>query len=349
MKQPGNKMKKNGQVNLDDIAGQCGLSRATVGHILGGQNRYKFKKETVELVRNTAEKMNYRPNQFAAALRKQENKIILCIVGDVCRYSDVQHLKYLEYELGKRGYNLLVQFLVDLPEKMKLDFIEKLINWPAGIAIWSLGILEPVNMERFNRLFTKAPPTLGLNMEFPGTKIDYIRILWGKHLIELAALHFSQKHFRKVGCCLHLGDSEEIGRSFREAVHAEGMEATLYKPDKSIHNRHFFEAGKNIAEKIMKARDLPQALYCISDEMAFSIIEEFRANGIRVPEDVYFLGGGDSEFCQYLHKPLPILIHDIHALAEAAAVDLVTRIERGDTVVGTGRCIAELSRRIYNG
>lgn len=342
-------MKETRQVNLDDIAGRCGLSRATVGHILGGQNRYKFRKETVELVKSTAEKMNYRPNQFASALRKRENKIILCIVGDVCRYSDVQHLKHLEYELGKRGYNLLVQFLVDLPEKMKLEFIGKLINWPAGIAIWSLGIREPENMEAFKNLFAKAPPTLGLCSDFPGTKIDYIRILWGKYLIDIAARHFAQKHFKKVGCCLTRGEKKVIGNAFLEAARAEGLDAVLYVPDNPLSDYRFFESGKEIAQMILRGKKRPQALYCVSDEMAFSMIEEFRANGIRVPEDIYFLGGGDSEFCQYLHTPLPILIHDIHALAEAAAMDLTERIERGDTTVGTGRCITEISRRIYNG
>lgn len=330
------------KVSLTDIADRCGVSRATVGHIMSGKNRYKFKKETEELVRKTAAELNYRPNAYASALRKQENRIISCIVGNALRHSDSEHLKRLGYELGKRNYNLLVQFLVDLPDAMKLEYMKKMINFPAGIAIWSLGFQEEKSMEEFSRIFANAPPTLSLTEKLPGTGIDYIKILWGNPTIHMAIEHFKKKGFRKIGCC-YCSDNM-ISETFIATAKQNNMEPCIYSEAGDFHT--YFSSGKLIAEKILAEKVLPEALYCVSDDMAFSIINTLDQHGVRVPDDIYILGGGDSEFARHYDPPLPVLVHDIDSLCRTAAENLISRIENGETNSGSGECIAEIGRRI---
>ena len=336
-------MKKTTKVSLTDIAEHCGVSRATVGHILSGKNRYKFKKETEELVRRTAAELNYRPNAYASTLRTRENRIILCIAGDVCRHSDMEHLKRLEYELGKRNYNLLVQFLVDLPDAMKLEFIRNVINFPAGIAIWSLGFKEEKSMEEFRKIFSNAPPTLSMTEELPGTGIDYIKILWGKPSVPMVVEHFRKKGFRRIGCCFN--DENDFSEIFSAAAAAANMVGRAYAVPGDCHS--FFRNGKEIAAMILEEKELPEALYCTSDEMAFSLIDTLSKKGVRVPEDIYILGGGDSEFSRHYTPPLPVLVHDIETLCTAAAENLISRITRGEFNAGSGQCVAEIGRSIY--
>ncbi|MBR2372650.1 MAG: LacI family DNA-binding transcriptional regulator [Lentisphaeria bacterium] len=330
------------KISLSDVARHCGVSVATAGQILNSSRSCKFKKETVELVRQTAAKLNYRPNIYASALRKQENRIILCIVGDSCRHSDMEHLKLLEHELGQRGYNLLIQFLVGLPDESKLDFLEKTINFPAGIAIWSLGFSSEKSMERFCEIFSNAPPTISMTAELPGTSIDHIRILWGSATIKLAVEHFASLKFHRVGCCCNALETKS-GASFLEAADALGLEGTLLP----CQSRDYFAVGRAAARKIAAMPQKLQAVYCTSDEAAFSMIEELRNFNIKVPADIYLLGGGDSEFCRHLASPLPVLLHDIPRLCRTAAEDLTCRIKQGEHQAGTGRCIAEIGRRIY--
>lgn len=335
-------MVRSKSVSLTDIADKCGVSRATVGHIMSGKNRYKFKKETVELVRRTAAELNYRPNAYASALRNQENKIILCIVGDVCRHSDMEHLKRLEYELGKRNYNLLIQFLVDLPDEMKLEFMKKIINLPAGIAIWSLGFKEKTSMERFREIFASAPPTLSLTEELPGTEIDHIKILWGATSIPMAVEHFRQKGFHRIGCCFN--DENDFSEIFMTAASRCGLKGRIYAVSGDCHS--YFRNGKEIALKLLSEKEFPEALYCTSDETAFSLIQTLSKKGVRVPEDIYILGGGDSDFSRHYDPPLPVLVHDTDVLCRTAAEDLISRIEKGEVNSGSGRCVAEIGRNI---
>lgn len=335
------RMARSKSVSLTDIAQKCGVSRATVGHIMSGKKRYKFKKETEELVRRTAAELNYRPNAYASALRNQENRIILCIAGDVCRHSDMEHLKRLEYELGKRNYNLLIQFLVDLSDEMKLEFMKKTIALPAGIAIWSLGFKEKQSMEQFKEIFANAPPTLSMTEELPGTKIDYIKILWGSPTIPMAVEHFRQKGFHRIGCC---NDKSELSDIFTTAARQSGLEVKNYAVSGDCHS--YFSNGKEIALKLLAEKEIPEALYCISDEMVFSLVDALGKKGIRVPEDIYILGGGDSNFSRHYDPPIPVLIHDIDGLCRTAVENLVTRIEQGEVNSGSGRCVAEIGRTI---
>lgn len=336
------------RVRLKDIAEKCGVSPACIGYILSGNTRYKFRQETIDRVRKTARELGYRPNQMAKNLRKQENKIILCVCGNVCQHSDVEHLKCLELELGLRGYNLMVQFLVDLPEEQKLAFLKNVINWPAGIVILALGIHSEKGIKQVQEIFANAPPTISIMGQIPEINADYIRIKWGNESLHQVLDDFRLHGFKTVGCCL---SAEEYRRGildwFPDLCRERELTGKFYYSSPSDNPVSYFDFGVEIAKKILEEEKLPEALYCTSDEMAFSIIEVLRLRGVRVPENIYMIGGGDSEFCRHLASPLPVIVHDIPEVAAAAAADLVRRIELGETICGNSRCVCAIGRHIY--
>ena len=327
--------------SLKDIAREVGLSVSVVSRVLNPapDANARFSAKTRKKVLEAAQRLGYRPNVYASALRKQENRLVLCVVGDVCRHSDMEHLKLLEYELGKRGYNLLVQFLMELPETTKLDFLERVVNMPAGIAIWSLGIREEASLARFRKLFKNAPPTLSLTMDFPGSNIDHIRIRWGGLSFVRAAEFLAKKGYKSIGCCCTQEEYKCSG-VFIETAAKFGMEAFVLSSDKS--EKNYFERGLRVFQELLKRPALPQAIYCTSDDMAFVFIEEFRAKGLKVPEDIFILGGGDSAYSGYFHDPLPVLVHNASALCKTAADHLIAKIESKPDCTGKGECVAEI-------
>ncbi len=333
---------------LKDVAERCGVSSACVGYILNGSTRYKFRQETIERVRKAAQELGYRPNLMAKNLRKRENKTILCVCGNVCRHVDVEHLKYLEQEFGHRGYNLVVQFLVDLPEEKKLAFLKNIINWPAGIVILALGIHSEKGVKQVRKIFANAPPTISLMGQIPEISADYIKIKWGNDSLHLVLDDFKRHGAKNAGCCLS-AEEYRLGilDRFADLCSERGISGKFYHSSPSDNLIRYFDFGKEIAKKILNEKIRPDALYCTSDEMAFSIIEALRAKGIRIPEDIYMIGGGDSEFCRHLSSPLPVIVHDIREVAAAAAGNLTDRIEQGESMCGTSRCIREIERHIY--
>lgn len=336
------------RTTLKHIAQCCGVSTACVGYILSDNPKYSFRKETIQRVKQTAREMDYRHNPMAASLRKRENRIIMGVVGYACRHSDIIHLKQLERAFGAHGYNLLLQFLIDLPDSTKLEFLQRLINWPAGIVVWELGIKDPELQKKAFALFRQAPPSIDMTCTMPGSIVDYIRINWQNSGQRLPVEYFARLGRQRVACCMSYWEAQQDGgRFFYEHAKKLGLSCSTFSalrpPPEEL---NYFLEGREIAARILQQAPLPQALYCTSDELAFSIIEAFHAAGVRVPEDVLVVGGGDSDFANWYSHPLPHLIHDIPLLINTAVEDLLQRIERGDHRAGTGRCIKVIEQEL---
>lgn len=338
-------MKRN--ATQKDIAEICDVSAACVGYILSGSTKYKFKSDTVERVKKVADQLHYRPNLQATNLRKNENKLVICIVGNCCRYSDTLHIRMLEEEVGRYGYHLLVHFLIGLSDQTKLDFIGKIINLPAGLIIWSLGIQDSMVKKKINQLFKKAPPSIHMSHALPDTKVDYMKILWDGSSIPSVVQFLKDRVCKRIAICpvskIH---NSGMVRIFSEAGAANNLVTDVFYPE-SHENIDCFEIGRHVARKIINAQTQPDGIYCISDETAFTLIETLREHGISVPEDICIISGGDSEFLRNLAKPLPYLLHDIPKLVNTAVKDLLERIERGDRTPGTGRCVGVIEQKLY--
>lgn len=334
-------------ITQEDVAKAAGLNRSSISRILNNDPRaLAFSEQTRRRVRRIAAEMNYRPNLLASNLRKQENKIILCLVGAACRHSDILHLKALERAFGNRNYNLVVQFLVDLPDDVKIEFFKKLVNWPAGIVVWSLGIKDDSKCAQTHLLFRNAPPSISMTTPMAGTMVDYIKVDWTAPKQELVD-YLLKKKIRSLACCVDDMDLKaDVCGKFIEKIKSYGIQCDVFSAPRRSVGCSYFKTGRKIAKDILGSDKLPDAVYCISDELAFSMIEVFKKKGVRVPEDILLIGGGDSEFCKWLNNPLPVMIHDIEGLAETAAADLVLRIERGDRSVGTGRMVAEFGQSL---
>ena len=66
---------------IREIAAACNVSTATVSNILNG--KAKASKETIELVRKTAQRLNYTPNYIAKNLKLKTSNTIGVIAEDM--------------------------------------------------------------------------------------------------------------------------------------------------------------------------------------------------------------------------------------------------------------------------
>lgn len=97
------------QVTIKDIAEKLGVSTTLVSIVLSGKGRKKrFSEETIELVLKTAAKMGYRPNKQARSLRTRKSGMLALIVPDISNSFYGRMARYLEEEVYKQGYQLLI-------------------------------------------------------------------------------------------------------------------------------------------------------------------------------------------------------------------------------------------------
>ncbi len=83
---------------LKDIADHLNLSVSTVSRGLNGKGR--MSKEVREKIRDTAEKLNYQPNEIARELKMQRSFTIGVIIPDVSNEFYSRLLKSIDQESG---------------------------------------------------------------------------------------------------------------------------------------------------------------------------------------------------------------------------------------------------------
>ena len=335
---------RTGKVTIKDVARECGVSASTVGYILGGSDTYKFKATTKKLVQSAAAKLNYRPNPIAASFRKQRNNIIIGIVGNVYRYADATHLKALEKEFRSHGYNLVVQFLSGMSDQDKIKFFKKVYLWGSGIVIIDFGITNEKYKKELADLLNNAPPAVSLFGPFEGSLVNYTQVNW-RDSFDLVANHFKKEQRYLAGCCTGF-EEQSVFKKFSLAMNQQEIKSIMLCPDVSVGYCNYYKAGCSIAEKILAMDKMPDALYCISDEITFTLVQELQEKGIRIPEDVLIVSGGDSDFYPWFNFPNPVLLHDIEALSRSAANDLINRIEKGEMSCGSGKCITTIEQKM---
>lgn len=74
-------MKLEGQVTIENVAAKAGVSRSTVGRVIGnyGSVSEKSRKKVLEAI----EELNYSPNAIAQSLRIKKTNTIAVVVDSV--------------------------------------------------------------------------------------------------------------------------------------------------------------------------------------------------------------------------------------------------------------------------
>lgn len=334
------------RVKISDVAKACGVSISCVSNILSDSKRYSFKPETVKKVREMARKMNYTVNPMAASLRTQKNKIIIGVLGSADRHCDMELMIKLKTELYKHGYKLMIQIMTDMTDEQRVEFLSKIYRWGEGLIIVSTGIMpESPWYPSLQKLLQSAPPSVNTSFEMTGTQVDYIRITYYEHWERIAEF-FRSHNCRRVLTC-GFTNPEICSRTFAEEMKKAGMRGdTLIVNNLSENNFHDYHSpAKKIVEFLKKDPDgMPQGIYCQSDETAYALAQELYAHGIRVPQDIVMLGGGDSDVRFRMSPGLPVFVHDTDTQVQCAVTDLLDRINRGDVACGTGRKIMDLEQ-----
>jgi LacI family transcriptional regulator len=65
-----------------------------------------------------------------------------------------------------------------------------------------------------------------------------------------------------------------------------------------------FDIGRKLTQRMMKAEELPTAIFACNDMMAFGVIHELSQQQIKVPEDISVMGFDGIDFGQMMNPQL---------------------------------------------
>ena len=281
-------------VTLEDIARALNVSKMTVSRAIN--NHPEISRETRARILATAQKMNYRPNQFARALMTKQSYLIGIVVPDLMHSYFAEICRGVEAHARPVGYQNLICSTDEEPRK-EMDEIEALLSRTDGLIVASA---LPANEAKFyKRLISDGAKIVlidrlldGLRCSAVTTDDVQVGMLATEHLIELG--------HRKIGHLRGPDVSTALKRlqGYRRAMSKAKLKAL-------VRDCGFQESdGYAAMQKWIAAGDLPSSIFAANDPAAIGAMAAASDAGLSVPDDVAFVGAGSIHYGDMLHVPL---------------------------------------------
>ena len=305
---------------LADIARALGVSKMTVSRAIN--NHPEISPETRARILEAAQRMNYRPNQFARALTTNRSYLLGVVVPDLMHSYFAEICRGIETVAKPLGYQNLI-CSTDEDAVNEEDEIEALLPRTDGLILASSA--SPDETKFYRRIIRERAKIVLIDRQLEGLKCpavttDDVKVGW------LATEHLINLGHRKVG---HLKGTV----ASTAALRFEGYKKALTKYRLSfdltlVRECGFTETdGYRSMSTWLKEGNVPPAIFAANDPAAIGAMSAITEAGLRIPEDVAIVGGGNIHYGDMLRVPLTTVAWSTSEMGQAAARLLIDLVE----------------------
>lgn len=306
---------------LIDIANELNISVATVSKALNGKGR--ISSELRKRIKDTAEQMNYHPNEFARTLKTNETTMIGVILPDITNIFYGKLLKGIDRAARHNGYSVM---FCNSGENLTHEkyYFEMLRNKNVcGVIIGTSCLSDFYDnlTDDDNVVFVDCLPSE--TKKFPFVSIDNYKAAY-----ELTE-HVLSKGYTDVkmicGPSIETTTKERV-RGFVDCMknHGHKGKRTVFEGD------HSFEGGKQVMDKILREGN-PQAIITENNFLAFGALSSIRENGLEVPNDVAVACFDGIDEFDTMFIDLTSIIQPVEEIGTTAVEMIMKKIEKTDT------------------
>jgi len=305
---------------LADIARALGVSKMTVSRAIN--NHPEISPETRARILDAAQRMNYRPNQFARALTTNRSFLLGVVVPDLMHSYFAEICRGIETVAKPLGYQNLI-CSTDEDTANEESEVEALLPRTDGLILASSA--SPSETKFYRRLVRERAKMVLIDRQLEGIKCPTVTTDDIK-VGELATEHLLNLGHARVG---HLKGTVASTASMR----FEGYRKALAK------NRTPFDAelvrecgftesdGYRATREWLSNGDLPSAIFAANDPAAIGAMSAITEAGLRIPEDIAIVGGGNIHYGDMLSVPLTTIAWSTSEMGQAAARLLIDLVE----------------------
>lgn len=325
-------------VTQEQIARKLGVSRQLVTFALAGYPQ--VSKESRQRILAAAQKMGYRPNPHARALRRQRTGIIALWIPDQIS----THYTHVARELGRLVKEARHELIIS--EVGSADAKQILSHVPVD-GICAVDASNALQLE-LESLKAKSIPVVSVGT-YCSLKTDSVQVDLLSGTME-AMQHLIGSGFRRIAHATFV--RKDATHESRRAGYVRAMRAAGLKPEFIYYP--LTEQQRPIARQLIRdyVRDhgRPEAIFCHSDDAALGIYRGLCDLGVRVPDEVALVGCDGIEDTEYLGCPLTTLVQPVAAMCAAAWQFLQQRLKQPSispqrAVLKSSLAIRESSKR----
>jgi len=284
-------------VTIRDVAKESGFSSTTVSIVLNNAPLARYiPAATKKKIERAAEKLGYRPNQFARSLRSKRSHTVGVMVFDMTAPFCTLILRGIENTLYQASY---LPILTDVHnegsrfERYLEMLLDRRIEALIVIANW---VFLDINL--LADLEKSSIPTAMIGCELKTDSISSVIVdneLGGHIAIE----HLHSLGHRKIAIIRGpkaLTDSSPRWRGIRNFAKESGLELDtrlVVDMPESRDPVSSFENGYKLTEELLRQKRSFSAILAFDDMSAFGAIRALSRAGVRVPEQCSVIGFDD--------------------------------------------------------
>jgi len=337
-------------VTIRDVAKESGFSSTTVSIVLNDAPLARYiPPVTKKKIERAAQKLGYRPNQFARSLRSKRSHTVGVMVFDMTDPYCTLVLRGIENTLYQASY---LPILTDVHnEHSRFErYLEMLLDRRIeGLVVLANWLFLDINL--LADLEKSRIPTALIDCELKGDSMSSV-IVDNETGGYIALEHLHSLGHRQIAVIRGpktLADSSPRWNGIRRCAKERGLELdsrlVLDLPE-SRDPLSSFEAGQQLTQKLLTQKSPFTALLAFDDMTAFGAIRALAAAGRRVPEHCSVIGFDDVSASALYTPPLTTVRQPMAAMG-AAAVDIVLRgiksvLEKRDVIAQHQKLAPEL-------
>lgn len=307
-------------VTIRDVAQAAGVHVSTVSRALNPGKRALISAEVLRVVEEAAQRLGYRPNRAASALRTGRTHTIGVLVPDITNPVFPPILQGIEASAAARGYFVFVTNVADpalarpIVERMLAQQVDGLVM---AIATRDDPLVDYLAKVEMHAVLVNRADESG---RLPAVVSD------DRLAMKLAVDHLVSAGHRRIA---HLAGPQNVptgvGRrqGVEQALRDRGLEPAAVVECEGYSR----EAGRTAMQQLLAQGERPEAVVCCNDLVALGAYDVLRQHGIRIPEDISITGHNDMPLVDMVDPPLTTIRLPHRELGWRAAEMLFDEIE----------------------
>ncbi len=299
-------------LRMKDLAARLGLSQTTVSHVLSGRaQEFRISAETVARVQQMAQKVGYRSNALARALRDRRSYSVGLVVEDLNNPFWTGLATGAEREAEQHGYILVVSNTAfDLERERR------------ALALLRDGRVDGLLLPPFARsgrdlieLHKDGLPFVQIDRSLPKLKVPCVRT---DHEAgsRLAVEHLARRGHRKIVFVVGPADIQPYQHrlvGFKDACAVHKIEPVVVRVEDP-----FEEQTQAVVAEYLRQGPRASGLYSASIRLTLGVLRAVREAGLEVPRDLDIVGFDDIALADLLRYPVTTVVQDVNTIGREA-------------------------------
>ncbi|MFE5323173.1 LacI family DNA-binding transcriptional regulator [Paenibacillus sp. NPDC056579] len=306
-------------IRQKEIAEKTGFSINTVSLALKGSPR--ISEETRAVIMACAEQLNYIPNVVARSLVQKKTNTIGIILTELMNPILTETAQEIEQTLKQSGYNMMLMITNSSPVQ-EAEALDVLVSRRVdGILMYPV---YTANFAKIKQLRDNKFPIIllaGGDYDIP-TDAVYVNRRAGAYE---AASHFIRAGHKRIG---FIGGGNYSDRE-KQNGYLAALQDNHIPFDPELVGRvqgDGYEDGYEAIGPLYESVK-PTAVICTRDYIALGAMRWCRERGIRIPEQLSFIGFDDVAAAGFAETPLTSVKYDVQTVTKKATELLMQRIE----------------------